>query len=100
MYSVLTWTFQALSVALFVGVCVWIWKRDQSTAGPHPFWRPLGYMALVLAMSAGAQIAGRGMGRMTIWHVLLGWAALVAVVAALLGVRHLLSRRNRGQITG
>lgn len=92
--------FGVLTIAVFIGIGVWFWKHDQSPTGPHPFWRPLGYAALVLAMSCGAQIAGRGMGRMTMWHVLLSWAFLVAVAAALLGVRHLLSRRNRGKVSG
>ena len=63
-----------------------------------PFFKPLGYAAAVIAMSAGAQLAARGMTDENARFAVYAWLLLTSLSAAVLGVRHLLSRSNSGQV--
>lgn len=82
-------------VAYLAGICVWIWRSGRVKEGPQPFWAPLGACAVVLAMSCGAQLAARGFDYIPLTWVFIGWFVLLLPCALLLGVRHLLSRRQR-----
>lgn len=90
------WFFLVLGAAYLMGLAVWLWRHDRTASGPQPFWAPLGWCAALLAVACGAQVAARGVGYMPMSHVLLAWAALLLPCALLLGVRHFLSRRDRG----
>jgi hypothetical protein len=92
------WFFLVGGAVYITALAVWVWRHGRVASGPQPFWAPLGWCALLLGMSCGAQLAARGVDYIPLSHVLLVWLALLLPCALILGVRHLLSRRQRGKV--
>lgn len=95
--DLINWLSALYLVAVAVGMTVWIWRKRDEDAPPG-FWRPLGYWSFVAAFAVGAQLAARGPTSFYLGVAVLWWALLTAFAAAVLGVRHLLTRRNRGDV--
>ena len=86
-------------VAVGLGMCylsgLLVWNSAGSER-PTKFWKPLGYWAVVIAAVAGAQAGSRPLTSYNVGNALMAWLGVALLVACILGIRHLLSRRDRG----
>lgn len=88
--------FAVLALAAFVGVGVWIWRKSADLSPA----KAIGHWAFLWAFVCGAQLAARGLTERWAWIALASWLGLVALSATIVGIRHLLTRRDSRQIAG
>lgn len=72
-----------------------IWRSYK----PGKFWAAMGYCAVIGVMGIGAQVGGRPFTEHTPAAALLAFAVWLLFCAAFIGVRHLLTRRDSGQVS-
>lgn len=87
------WFFGLLLIAALIGIGVWIWRTK-----PIGFWKPLGYWATLWGILAAGQLATRGISDARIGVAVQAWLAALTATAVILGIRHLLARRQSGKV--
>jgi hypothetical protein len=61
-------------------------------------WATLGWWSMLFAFAGAAQVAARGVNSTSLMYALGAWLLLTGLAALVLGIRHLLSRRDRRNV--